>query len=102
MRGGLALIDHLCDLRFDKRFVDCSDAERRQLLDDLAYPATARPELTHGVAFFSNFRDLTASGFWSSKMGVEDLQYLGNRPVVEWKGCPSKALEHLGVKYEGD
>jgi len=102
MRGGLALIDHLCNLRFDKRFVECIDKERRQVLDDIAFPAKARPDLAHAVAFFSSFRDLTASGFWSSKMGVDDLQYLGNRPVAEWKGCPPEALAHLGVKYEGE
>src|SRR3989442_2246326 len=102
MRGGLALIDHLCETRFDKRFIDCADAERRQVLDDIAYPAKVQPELTHGAAFFSSFRDLTASGFWSSKMGVTDLQYIGNRFVAEWKGCPSEALEHLGVNYEGE
>jgi Gluconate 2-dehydrogenase subunit 3 len=100
MRGGLAFIDHLCDARFDKPFIACTDGERRQVLDDLAYPGKVEPALAHGAAFFSSFRDLTASGFWTSKMGIEDLQYLGNRPVAEWKGCPSEALEHLGVKYE--
>ena len=100
MRGGLALVDHVCETRFDKRFVECADAERRRVLDDLAYPAKVDRALTQGAAFFSSFRDLTASGFWSSKMGIEDLQYMGNRPVAEWKGCPSEALEHLGGKYE--
>src|SRR5215468_11095633 len=102
MRGGIAFIDHLCDARFDKPFIECTDAQRRQVLDDLAYPGTVEPALAHGAAFFSSFRDLTASGFWTSKMGIEDLQYLGNKPVAEWKGCPSEALEHLGVKYEGE
>ncbi len=102
MRGGLALIDHLCNLRFDKRFLECTDAERRQLLDDIAYPTKAPADLAPAVAFFSSFRDMTASGFWSSKMGIDDLQYLGNRPVAEWKGCPPEALSHLGVKYEGE
>src|SRR5262249_57159986 len=102
MRGGLALIDHLCDARFDKVFIECSGNEQRQLLDDIAYLATVPADLAHAAAFFSSFRDLTASGFWSSKMGVADLQYIGNRPVAEWKGCPPEALEHLGVKYEGE
>ena len=102
MRGGLAFIDHLCDARFDKPFIECTDAERRQVLDDLAYPGKVDPAFAHGAAFFGSFRDLTASGFWTSKMGIEDLQYLGNKPVAEWKGCPSEALEHLGVKYEGE
>ena len=102
MRGGLAFMDHLCETRFDKPFIECADAERRQVLDDLAYPGKAAPPLAPGAAFFSSFRDLTASGFWTSKMGVEDLQYSGNKALADWKGCPSEALEHLGVKYEGN
>jgi gluconate 2-dehydrogenase gamma chain len=102
MRGGLAFIDHLCDARFDKNFIECTNAERKQVLDDLAYPGRVEPALAHGAAFFSSFRDLTASGFWTSKMGIEDLQYLGNKAMAEWKGCPSEALEHLGVKYQGE
>src|SRR2546425_2174174 len=39
MRGGLALVDHLCEQRFDKRFLDCADGDRRQLLDEIAFPA---------------------------------------------------------------
>jgi gluconate 2-dehydrogenase gamma chain len=102
MRGGLAFIDRLCETRFDKRFIACTSMEQQQVLDDLAYPARVQPALSQGAVFFTSFRDLTASGFWSSKMGVEDLQYLGNKAVAEWKGCPSEALEHLGVKYNGD
>jgi hypothetical protein len=101
MRGGLALIDHLCDERFDKLFIGCTDAEKRSLLDDISYSGKVAPGLAAAAAFFNSFRDLTASGFWSSKMGVEDLRYLGNKALAEWKGCPSEALEHLGVKYEG-
>ncbi len=100
MRGGLAFIDHLCDTRFDKLFTECSAAERRGVLDDLAYPARVRPELAQGAAFFTSFRDLTSSGFWSSKMGVEDLHYMGNKALAEWNGCSTEALEHLGVKYQ--
>src|SRR5215471_5607018 len=102
MRGGLAFIDHLCEARFDKSFIESADDERKQVLDDLAFPGKVDPAFAHGAAFFSSFRDLTASGFWTSRMGIEDLQYLGNKPVAEWKGCPSEALEHLGVKYEGE
>src|SRR5215813_14578480 len=63
MRGGLALIDRLCERRFDKRFVACSDAERRQVVDDIAYTDAVKPGLEHAVVFFNSFRDLTASGF---------------------------------------
>ena len=99
MRGGLAWIDVECRKRFDRSFVDCDPAQRAQLLDDIAWPKRARPELSHGVAFFNSFRDLTATGFWSSKVGVEDLQYTGNQFVAEWNGCPEPALRRFGVSY---
>jgi hypothetical protein len=97
MRGGLAWIDLECQARYDKRFLECSDAERTAVLDDIAWPQRAKPEFSAGVAFFNSFRDLTASGFWSSKMGVEDLKYLGNTMVPEWTGCPPEALRKLGL-----
>jgi gluconate 2-dehydrogenase gamma chain len=100
MRGGLAFIDRLSEERFDKRFVGCSDPERRQLLDEIAYTTAADPGLSQGVAFFSSFRDLTATGFWTSRTGVADLQYQGNVYVREWKGCPEDALKKLGVAYD--
>jgi hypothetical protein len=99
MRGGLALIDRLSENRFGKRFAAASDAERRQLLDEIAYTSNPDPGLSHHVAFFSSFRDLTASGFWSTKMGIADLQYKGNVFVDEWDGCPETALKKLGVTY---
>jgi gluconate 2-dehydrogenase gamma chain len=98
MRGGLAWLNAECQQRFEKSFLDCSDAERRQVLDDVAWPARAKPDLRHGVAFFTTVRDLTAAGFFSSKIGVADLGYLGNR-VSRWDGAPAPVLEKLGVSY---
>ncbi len=99
MRGGLAWLDWECERRFDKRFVDCTGTERTAVLDDISWPQKARPEMSQGVAFFNSFRDLTASGFWTTKMGMQDLQYVGNTYVPEWKGCPEEALKKLGVSY---
>jgi gluconate 2-dehydrogenase gamma chain len=99
MRGGLAWLDRECLRRFDKTFVDSTGAECSAVLDDIAWPHKARPEFSHGVAFFNAFRDLTASGFFTTRMGmIEDLQYMGNRYVAEWTGCPPEALAKLGVQ----
>jgi hypothetical protein len=97
MRGGLAWIDLECLERFGKRFVDGSAAEQASLLDVLAWPDRAPDDISHGVEFFSRFRDLTATGFFTSKMGFEDLRYIGNEFVTEWKGCPEEALRKLGL-----
>lgn len=99
MRGGLAWLDAECRKRWKKSFVACSAGERTALVDDIAWPDKAAAELSQGVAFFNRFRDLTASGFFSSKMGVADLRYKGNTVVPVWKGCPDEALAKLGVSY---
>ena len=99
MRGGVAWLDNECQHRFRKSFVGATDTQRRQVLDDIAWPKKARPELHHGVIFFSRFRDLTASGFFSSQMGWQDVQYKGNVALPAWNGCPPEALKKLGVSY---
>ncbi|MCC7010254.1 MAG: gluconate 2-dehydrogenase subunit 3 family protein [Acidobacteria bacterium] len=99
-RGGLRWLDAECTARFDRRFTDCTDVQRRQVLDDIAWPRRARPELSQGVAFFTAMRDLVATGFWSSRVGVADIGYQGNRPVAEWTGAPADVLSRLGVAYE--
>jgi hypothetical protein len=100
MRGGLVWLDTECRRRFEKAFVDCADAERRQVADDIAWPGRARQEFAHGVAFFTAMRDLVATGFWSSRAGVADLGFLGNRAVGEWTGAPPEVLQRLGVAYD--
>jgi hypothetical protein len=100
MRGGLAWIDNEARHRFGKNFVTATDAQRRQILDDIAYPAKARPEMSHGVRFFNGLRDLTASGFFSTSAGWHDVQYIGNVFNPNWNGCPPAALDKLGVSYD--
>jgi hypothetical protein len=98
LRGGLAWLDAECGDRFaGKTFLDCTEAERLQVIDDVAWPQKARPEVSQGVAFFTHFRDLVASGFWSSQMGVKDLDYRGNVFVAEFKGPPPEVLRKLGL-----
>lgn len=100
IRGGLGWLDGECRRRFKNTFVGATDSQRRKVLDDIAYPGRARPEMSHGVAFFNRFRDMTASGFYSSAMGWKDLQYIGNVANPGYDGCPPAALAKLGVSYD--
>jgi len=97
MRGGLAWMDLECGERFGKAFVDCGAEQQAGLLDLISWPDSAPEGLSHGVAFFTGFRDLTATGFFTSKMGFDDLRYMGNEFVIEWKGCPEETLRKLGL-----
>jgi len=91
-RAGLTWLDTECINRYGKFFTYCTDPQRRQVLDDIAWPAKARPEMVTGVNWFNTFRDFTASGFYTSKIGIKDVGYLGNTGVATWIGCPPAAV----------
>jgi hypothetical protein len=100
MRAGLTWIDAQSATRFGKPFAAASVAQREQILNDIAWPGRAPANLADGVNFFNGFRDLTSSGFWTSKMGIKDLRYIGNTFNPNWNGCPPEALAKLGVTYD--
>ena len=100
MRGGLGWLNQESRRRFGRAFAIATDAQRRQILDDIAWPAKAPASLSQGVAFFNRIRDFTASGFFSSAIGWKDLQYIGNVSNPGWKGCPPEAMRKLGVTPE--
>ncbi len=99
MRGGLAWLDNEMRSRFNADFVSATDAQRRAVLDDIAYPKRAKPELAAGVAFFDRFRSSIGAAFFSSNMGWQDLRYMGNVFNPGWNGCPPAATQKLGVSY---
>ncbi|MNL89401.1 hypothetical protein D3C87_2196930 [compost metagenome] len=68
-------------------------------MDDIAYPEKATPIHSQGVAFFNFMRNLTASGFYTSKIGIADLGYKGNTPNV-WEGVPEDVLKQYGLSYD--
>ncbi len=100
MRGGLAWFDAEHRRRYGTDFLGSSDAQRRAVLDDIAYPKKAKPEFAAGAAWFSRFRSSIGSAFFSSAMGWNDLKYMGNVFNPNWNGCPPEATRKLGVSYE--
>jgi hypothetical protein len=100
MRGGLAWLDQESQRRVNRTFVTAADADRHAILADISGVEPARPELSHGLVFFRSFRDLVATGFWTSRIGIADLQFLGNKVVKAWNGCPPEALKKLGLAAE--
>jgi gluconate 2-dehydrogenase gamma chain len=98
MRGGLRWLDMQCLTHFDKAFKDCSSTQQMQIVDEIAWPEKAKPEMAQGVAFFNLMRNLTASGFYTSQMGVKDMGYVGNMPN-QWNGVPEDVLKQYGLSY---
>jgi hypothetical protein len=98
MRGGLRWLDMQCLKRYDKAFRDCSKEQQMLIVDEIAWPGKAKPEMAAGVSFFNLMRDLTSTGFYTSEMGVKDLGYMGNRPN-QWNGVPDDVLKKYGLSY---
>lgn len=96
MRGGLHWLNLQCMNRYYNGFKDCNLQQQTELLNEIAYPAKVTPMMKPGVAFFNKMRDLTAIGFFTSKMGIGDLGYKGNSPG-KWEGVPKDVLEKYGL-----
>ena len=91
--GGLMWLDNFCTDRYGKTYLECTPEQRTETLDLIAYRKNAKKDasLSQGVAFFAFLRKLTCDGFYSSKIGIADLQYIGNTSVREFPGCPPLA-----------
>src|SRR5258707_12858916 len=97
MRRGLKWLDLHCMKKFNSSFVDCSATQQIEMVDAIAFPEKAKPEMQQGVAFFNLMRDLTATGFFTTKMGIEDVGYMGNAPGT-WTGVPADVLKQYGME----
>lgn len=112
MRGGLRWLDMQCLKRYEKSFKDCSQQQQIEMVDDIAYPAieytdekgnkikkgSVKPGMEPGVSFFNLMRNLTATGFYTSEIGVKDIGYVGNRPN-QWNGVPDEVQKQYNVAY---
>ena len=89
--GGLFWLDGACTDRYGSAFMQCTPEQKKEILDLIAYRKNAKKDatLSQGVSFFAFLRNLTTDGFYTSKIGIADLQYIGNTSVHEFPGCPS-------------
>jgi gluconate 2-dehydrogenase gamma chain len=88
--GGLQWLDNFCSDRYSNTFLDSTPEQRKAALDLIAFRKNAKHDssLSQGVAFFAILRGLTCDGFYTSKIGIADLQYIGNTALREFPGCP--------------
>lgn len=98
MRGGLRWLDVQCLNRYGKPFKDCTQPQQIEMVEAIAWPKKAKPEMAQGVAFFNLMRNLVATGFFTSQIGVKDLGYAGNVPN-QWNGVPDDVLKQYGLAY---
>jgi len=98
MRGGLRWLDVQMAKQYNKPFKDCSQQQQIAMVDTIAYPKKAKQGMQQGVSFFTLMRNLTASGFYTSEMGIKDVGYAGNKPN-QWNGVPDEVLKQYQLAY---
>jgi gluconate 2-dehydrogenase gamma chain len=100
--GGLMWLDRQAQ---PGTFANLSADAQKKILDRIAYPGKAAAQDQPYVPFFNELRSLTVSGYFSSKMGVEYLPYLGNVAIDKWEGCDPKVWaiieERMKNGYKG-
>jgi gluconate 2-dehydrogenase gamma chain len=89
--GGLMWLDTHCIDLYERVFMECTPEQQKEILDLVAFRKNAKKDssLSQGVAFFALLRKMTCDGYYTSKIGIEDLQYVGNVTRSEWPGCPT-------------
>ena len=88
--GGLMWLDSTCADRYGKAYLDCAPAQQKEILDLIAYSANGvkDPRLSQGTNFFALLRKMTCDSFFTSEIGIKDLQYIGNTFRRDFPGCP--------------
>ena len=101
IRGGLMWLDHESNRRFGKVFKDISHDQQIEIVEEIAYPDDAKPEMGPGVSFFSHMRNLVTTGFYTTRMGIDDLGYVGNQPNA-WDGIPEEVQKKHNKFYRDE
>jgi len=98
--AGFIWLDAESVKRFGAPFADASAAQKLALCEVMAPEAPAGSPLGEASAFFRRFRNLTATGFYTTPVGMKDLGYVGNVPLARFDGPPADLVEKLGLTGE--
>jgi gluconate 2-dehydrogenase subunit 3-like protein len=80
-KNGFAWVDGAMKTRGAASFVEATPAQQTALLDQIAYRRNQSPELNPGIEFFTWARRMTVDAFYTSEIGIKDIDYRGNRPM---------------------
>jgi len=103
IKDGLLMLDKISKQKNSMVFINCNEIEQKKILDQMAFPDPnmSSSEQKEEVKWFSLMRNLTMTGYYTSKVGIEELGYVGNTPNV-WDGVPQDVLDQYGLSYDQD
>jgi hypothetical protein len=99
IRGGLMWLNGQCNTKYNTVFINCTEDQQKAVLDAIAYPNPDAVEQVQEVQFFSLMRNLVLTGYFTSEVGIKELDYKGNTPN-DWDGVPQDVLDEHGLSYD--
>ena len=107
MRAGLGWLEQESLKRFATSYENTASADRHKILDDIAWPAKATDAFKAPIAgnltpvtWFTSVRNLTAGGYFSSRMGYKAIGFMGGVSVPKWMGSSPEIMKKLGLSYD--
>jgi Gluconate 2-dehydrogenase subunit 3 len=104
-RYGLTWLDTQADRLYGTHFLKLDTSKQEDILDHLAYKDKFRTGEDEGREFFKFIRDYTMMGFYTSKAGLQELDYPGLQVFYSsTPRCPHhndpehRHLRHPGVR----
>ena len=91
---GFAWVDAAMKTRGAASFVEATPAQQTALLDQIAYRRNQSAELNPGIEFFTWARRMTVDAFYTSEIGIKDIDYRGNRPMGSYPE-PTEAIAYV-------
>ncbi|MDC1080933.1 gluconate 2-dehydrogenase subunit 3 family protein [Flavobacteriaceae bacterium] len=99
MRGGLMALNTKANKNFGLDFIRAEEAQQKSILDQMAFPLEEVEEQPQEVQFFALLRNLVLTGYFTSEVGIKELDYRGNMPNI-WDGVPQDVLDEMGLSYD--
>jgi gluconate 2-dehydrogenase subunit 3-like protein len=92
-KEGFAWLDGAMKARGAADFVSAPAVDQTALLDLIAYRRNDSPELAPGIRFFAWVRRMTVDAFYTSEIGIRDIDYRGNTALGSYP-APTEAIEY--------
>jgi len=87
-RDGLKWLDKTSRSRHGKIFIDLSNQQQVDLLTEISQIRNTSADNQLQARFFKQIKEATVDGFYTSKIGLDELGYKGNTVLDEFPGCP--------------
>ena len=86
-RDGLEWLDKTCHSRHGKSFVELSNEHQIEILTEMSQIKNPSANNQLPARFFKAIKEATIDGFYTSKIGLDELGYKGNGVLDEFPGC---------------